>query len=120
MKVHYDEGVANHVGPEPCAVLREGSGEASAGERAGRPLSRERTHIPGADAVTKRKATRPAASSRAPDRPGVVKDPSMHGRSLHGNREISSLAGGARSRSASGRRGAEADDARATRSQTPP
>ena len=51
MQVRYDEGVANHIGPEPCVVVREGSGEASAGERIGQPLSRERSHIPGADAV---------------------------------------------------------------------
>ena len=35
MQVHYDEGVANHIGPEPCAGIREDVGEASAGERAG-------------------------------------------------------------------------------------
>ena len=42
MQVHYDEGVAIHIGPEPCAGTREGGGEASAGERIGQPLSRER------------------------------------------------------------------------------
>ena len=26
--VHYSEGVANHVGPEPCVVGREAGGEA--------------------------------------------------------------------------------------------
>ena len=51
MQVHYDEGVAIHIGPEPCAGIREGVGEASAGERAGQPLSRDRKLIPGADAV---------------------------------------------------------------------
>ena len=51
MQVHCDEGVAIHIGPEPCAVVREGGGEASAGERIGQPLSRERYIIPGADAV---------------------------------------------------------------------
>ena len=51
MKVHYDEGVANHIGPEPCAGIREGVGEASVGERIGQPLSRERLLISGADAV---------------------------------------------------------------------
>ena len=40
MQVHYDEGVAIRIGPEPCAGIREGVGEASAGERAGQPLSR--------------------------------------------------------------------------------
>ena len=51
MQVHYDEGIANHIGPEPCAGIREDVGEASAGERAGQPLSRDRKLIPGADAV---------------------------------------------------------------------
>jgi len=50
VEVHYDEGVAIHIGPEPCVHVRESMGEASAGERIGQPLSRER-HFPGADAV---------------------------------------------------------------------
>jgi hypothetical protein len=51
VRVHHDEGVATRIGPEPCAVCREAGGEASAGEHTGRPLSRERFFIPGADAV---------------------------------------------------------------------
>jgi hypothetical protein len=51
VQVHYDEGVAIHISPEPCAVAREGGGEASVGVRIGQPSSRERTAIPGADAV---------------------------------------------------------------------
>ena len=51
MKVHCDEGVATHIGPEPCAGVREDVGEASAGEHIGQPLSRETVVIPGADAV---------------------------------------------------------------------
>ena len=51
MKVRNDEGVAIHIGPEPCAGVREGVGEASVGGRAGQPLSRDRKRIPGADAV---------------------------------------------------------------------
>ena len=51
MQVLYDEGVANHIGPKPCAGVREDVGEASAGERADQPLSRDRKLIPGADAV---------------------------------------------------------------------
>ena len=42
MKVRYDEGIANHIGPEPCIGGRKASGEASAGERAGQPSSRGR------------------------------------------------------------------------------
>ena len=51
MKVRYDEGLAIHIGPEPCVTAREGGGEASAGERMGQPSSRERLQISGADAV---------------------------------------------------------------------
>ena len=50
MQVHYDEGVANRIGPEPCVVGREAGGEASAGVRIGQPLSRERINRD-ADAV---------------------------------------------------------------------
>jgi hypothetical protein len=48
VKVHCDEGVANHIGPEPCAS----NGEASVGECIGQPLSRERHFVPGADTVS--------------------------------------------------------------------
>ena len=51
MQVPYGEGVAIHIGPEPCADVRKGVGEASAGERTGQPLNRERPIIPGADTV---------------------------------------------------------------------
>ena len=51
MQVRCDEGVAIHIGPEPCVCAREGAGEASAGERIGQPLSRESQIIPGADVL---------------------------------------------------------------------
>ena len=51
MKVHYGEGVAIHIGPKPCVGTREGDGEASAGECAGQPLSRESKIVPSADVV---------------------------------------------------------------------
>ena len=41
MKESYDEGVANHIGPESCAGDRKGLSEALTGVRAGRLLSRE-------------------------------------------------------------------------------
>ena len=94
MQVHCDEGVATHIGPEPCVSAREGRGEASVGEHTGQPLSREigksRTPTP----LIRRKATRRGAPARAPRRSGAVGDPGMCGRSLRGNREISGLAGG--------------------------
>src|SRR5262249_16800538 len=43
---------ANHIGPEPCVGIREDVDEASAGEHAGQPLSRDRKIIPDADAVS--------------------------------------------------------------------
>jgi hypothetical protein len=50
VEVHYEEGLASHLGPEPCGGIREGDVEASAGECIGQPLSRERSPVPGADA----------------------------------------------------------------------
>ncbi len=92
MKVHCDEGVANHIGPEPCAGLREGVGEASVGEHAGQPLSRETVLSRELTLSKERKVTWASAQTRAPVQPGVVVDPGMHGSSLYGNREISGSA----------------------------
>ena len=89
MQVHYDEGVANHIGPEPCVVVREGRGEASAGERIGQPLSRESYFTPSADAVDSAEGNTDVGAFRKPEvRLGVVADPGMCGSSLCGNREI--------------------------------
>jgi hypothetical protein len=53
VQVRCDEGVASHIGPEPCAGIREDVGEASVGEHIGQPLSHESISFPGADAVVK-------------------------------------------------------------------
>jgi hypothetical protein len=89
VKVPHDEGVATHINPEPCAVAREGNGEALAGEHTGQPLSRESIAIPGADAVHGAEgnmAERANASARFD--PAWSRDPGMYGISLFGNREI--------------------------------
>lgn len=105
VEVLYDEDVASHIVPAPCTLSREGPGEASAGARAGWPLSRERAFSRAPTGLPTWKATRHVALTRAACRLGVVRDPSMQGHSLFGNREISSLAGGvAHRRSALGRR----------------
>ncbi len=89
VQVHNDEGVANRIGPEPCADIREGVGEASAGDRAGQPLSYEILILPGCRRCSEsRKAIREKRDIASASRPGVVADPGMHGRSLYGNREI--------------------------------
>ena len=38
VRVPYDEGVANHIGPESCAGVREGVSEALTGERTGQAI----------------------------------------------------------------------------------
>ena len=52
MQVHHDEGVANRIDPESCAVAREGFGEALTGDHTGQPLSREMNIVLGADALS--------------------------------------------------------------------
>ena len=90
MEVHYDEGVAIHIGPEPCVGIREGVGEASARECIGQPLSYEILILPGCRRFSGlRKATRAKRDIASALRPGVVEDPGMYGRSLYGNRENS-------------------------------
>jgi hypothetical protein len=92
VQLHYDEGTANRIDPEPCTGIREDAGEASVGEHAGQPLSRE-TVLSRAPTLSKeRKATWASAQTRAPVQPGVVVDPGMHGSSLYGNRDISGSA----------------------------
>jgi hypothetical protein len=52
VRVRHDEGLAIRIDPEPCAVTREGAGEASARDRAGQPSSRVSDYLRGADAVS--------------------------------------------------------------------
>ena len=66
MQVPCDEGVAIHIGPESCAVAREGLGEALTGERIGQPLSRESFLFWVPTPCKWWKATHPGASARAP------------------------------------------------------
>ena len=91
VQVHYGEGVAIHTGPEPCAAVREGGSEASAGECIGQPLSRESARVSRAStSLIRRKATRRGASARAPRTgPAWSKTLACAVRSLYGNREIS-------------------------------
>ena len=49
MQVHYDEGLANDIGPEPCGGLREETDEKSVGARVGAVSRRESGFIQSAD-----------------------------------------------------------------------
>ena len=49
VQVHYDEGLANHIGPEPCGGLREETDEKSVGARVGGVSRRESGFIQSAD-----------------------------------------------------------------------
>ena len=115
MEVLCSEGIANHTGSESCVVHREVQGEALTGETVGQPLSRESFElVQDADAVSVAEGNTDGhviASARLALR---VLEPAMQRRSLFGNREISNLTGERTlaHRPASGRRGAEADDAR--------
>ena len=93
MQVHYDEGVAIHIGPEPCVVVRENGDEASVGEGIGQPLSRESLN-PGADAVSSAEGNMTRRVIASAWRPGVVGEPGMCRSSLGGNREVPHLATG--------------------------
>ena len=92
MKVPNDEELANHIVPESCAAYREVRREALTGVHIGQPLSRDRQFILGADAVLEAQGNTAGRDKRErSSRPGVVVEPGMCARSLHGNREISGL-----------------------------
>ena len=67
MRVHREEGIASHLGPEPCGGTREGDGEASVGEGIGQPLVRQESwRVPaGESPVRVRGSARPVASVAA-------------------------------------------------------
>jgi RNA-directed DNA polymerase len=91
VQVSYSEGLADHIGPESCVVDGDVQGEALTGERAGWVLSRESLLVQGADDVALSEGNTGGCVMRAAARPCVVEDPSMRGRSLCGNREVSAL-----------------------------
>jgi len=51
VKVHYDEGLTSHIGPESCVAAREGVREALTGVRAGQAIERRKNHLRDAHAV---------------------------------------------------------------------
>jgi hypothetical protein len=76
MEESYGEGVANHIGPESCASVREGGGEALTGVRAGRVWSREILFNSRVLTLWDRwKATLGGSIARDPFRPCAVEGP---------------------------------------------
>lgn len=94
MKEPYREGIASHSGPESCAAIREGGGEALTGVRAGRTSSREiLTRVQGADVVRLGGRQHRAHRNREMcSDPARSKTPGMHRVLSFGNREIPWLA----------------------------
>ncbi len=87
MKESYGEGPATHTGPESCAVVRKGDGEALTGVRAGRVFSRE-SPLRSADAVRRIGRPYPVRRQRETRRSSARSEtPSMPGHTLRENRE---------------------------------
>jgi hypothetical protein len=89
VEVPDDQDLASQVVPESCAAHREVWGEALTGVRVGQPLSHEMSISKlGADAVTVAEGDMPGRVMRVFRWPSGVREPGMHVRALHGNREI--------------------------------
>jgi hypothetical protein len=67
VKVRYDEGLTNHIGPESCVGVREDAREALTGVRAGQAIERRNIILWDADAV------RDAEGNMARNRKGEVR-----------------------------------------------
>jgi hypothetical protein len=112
VQVPYDEGVANHIGPESCAVAREGLGEALTGGCIGQPLSRERVLSWVPTPCIRWKATMFGHDSARPDDPAWSETLACADAPCAGTGRSRDWPFGKSRRSASGRRGAVADDVR--------
>ncbi len=88
MKESHVEGLATHSDPESCVAVREGSGEALTGARAGRVFSRE-SFLRGADAVRRSGRSYPVRRYRETllD-PARSETPCTYGNTSRENREI--------------------------------
>ena len=109
MQVSYDEGVAIHIGPESCAVAREGFGEALTGGRIGQPLSRERVLFRVPTPCIWRKAHIQAGHCERQDDPAWSGTLACADAPCTGTGRCRDRPLGNSRRSASGRRGAVAD-----------
>jgi RNA-directed DNA polymerase len=94
MKESHDEGVASHIGPESCAMVRKDQGEALTGVRAGRVWSRENLDALTGSPGSRRRLSRAEGNSGCIDSARCMRSlrgrrpRSTHGNTSHGNREI--------------------------------
>ena len=89
MREPYIEGVAIHGGPESCAGVREGVGEALAGVRVGWVMEPRNCRVQGADAL--KLGGRPCLRRRYRESswdPARSEDLGTHGISMRENREV--------------------------------
>ena len=75
VQVPYDEGVANHIGPESCVVGREAGCEALTGVRVGQPLSDVTLLVRSADALQSAEGNTFRGAIASPGRLRVVVRP---------------------------------------------
>ena len=113
MQVPDSEGLANHTGPESCAGVGNGVGEALTGEHAGRVWSPEIGLLLGADALlTRGRLHWGHRYGKVSIDPAGSETPGMHGNTLGGTREALHLDGRIIARSARGTRQGHDRDAR--------
>jgi len=95
MQEPYNEGLANHIGPESCGCIGNGTSEALTGVHAGRVLSRVSLYIIDRSAYAVENAGRQHCSCRyreACSDSARSKTPSTYGNSLRRNWDIPCLA----------------------------
>jgi hypothetical protein len=89
MRELYIEGVAIHGGPESCAGVREGGGEALTGVRAGWAIEPRNHLVRGADVVPRNgRPYRRRRDRELPVDPARSENLRMHGISMRENREV--------------------------------
>ncbi len=89
MEEPYDEGLANHIGPESCGDGSNGMAEALTGVRAGQALSREiLVYFRVSTEWVSRKAISAVSLNARHRGLCAVEDLGTCGNTLHGNREI--------------------------------
>ena len=95
MKDPYNEGIANHIGPESCVGDRKGADEALTGGGVGRAIEPREVDIRDADVLGRTEGNTGCTANRKGQRvPRGQRTPARSDRFLRENREIPALAVG--------------------------